>query len=549
MLALPLALSAQNALDMYQLSQGNLRGTARFMSMGGAFTALGGDLTTLNQNPGGIGVYTSSEIGATLDIDFQRTSTTDPGYPNNVNTQTKAACNNFGYVGAVQTGSDLMPFFNWGASYSRVSSFNRHYKGTLDMPTSVSNYIAANTSLLSPGYTTSDLDGYTSGYNPYQDTYAPWMSILAYNAYAINPVDPLATSGTNYTGLFNGKSSGVASFDILEQGYIDEYSINFGGNFVNTVYWGVGFGITDISYTQQAYYSEDMQNIAIPSNGTDPSTGGSAAIGTENGDGFIDLDSWKSINGTGFNFKAGVIVRPIQQFRIGAAIHTPTYYNLTSQTYSSMGFSFPKTGYEGWTETDEGYVQYTDWTMRSPWRFMVGAAGIIGRYGLVSVDYEYKAYGDMRSGARGGNTFDVINGDVQNYYRGVSTLRVGAEWRVSNNVSIRAGFAWESSPVKDGVNEGEQIIYTEGAYGTETTPSYSFDGNTIYGTCGIGYHYGNFYIDAAYVHRHRNSTFHAFDTYDLNYLNQSLPASYAATPVSQVTDNNNNLVFTLGFRF
>ncbi len=63
--------SAQTALDAYSLSQHELRGTARFMSMGGAFTALGGDLSTLNQNPGGIGVYRSSEISATLDINAQ----------------------------------------------------------------------------------------------------------------------------------------------------------------------------------------------------------------------------------------------------------------------------------------------------------------------------------------------------------------------------------------------------------------------------------------------------------------------------------------------
>ena len=31
------------------------------MSMGGAFTALGGDISTLSQNPAGIGVFRSSE--------------------------------------------------------------------------------------------------------------------------------------------------------------------------------------------------------------------------------------------------------------------------------------------------------------------------------------------------------------------------------------------------------------------------------------------------------------------------------------------------------
>ena len=99
---LSLSATAQSALDAHSLSQSGLRGTARFMSMGGAFTALGGDLSTLNQNPGGIGVYRSSEIGATLDINAQSVKSQDMNQSITRN-QTKVNCNNFGYIGAVYT--------------------------------------------------------------------------------------------------------------------------------------------------------------------------------------------------------------------------------------------------------------------------------------------------------------------------------------------------------------------------------------------------------------------------------------------------------------
>ena len=52
----PFAMQSQSAFDVYSLSQSDLRGSARFMSMAGAFGALGGDLSVLNQNPGGIGI-------------------------------------------------------------------------------------------------------------------------------------------------------------------------------------------------------------------------------------------------------------------------------------------------------------------------------------------------------------------------------------------------------------------------------------------------------------------------------------------------------------
>ena len=54
--AVPAVAAAQSPVQADALYQTELRGTARFMGMGGAFTALGGDLSTLGQNPAGIGV-------------------------------------------------------------------------------------------------------------------------------------------------------------------------------------------------------------------------------------------------------------------------------------------------------------------------------------------------------------------------------------------------------------------------------------------------------------------------------------------------------------
>ncbi|MDE6629404.1 MAG: hypothetical protein K2K36_08560, partial [Muribaculaceae bacterium] len=94
---LPAGMMAQSAVDAYNLSQTELRGTARFMSMAGAFTALGGDLSTLNQNPAGIGIYRGSEIGFTLDINMLNTKSS--GIPQGASeSKTHADVNNVGYI-------------------------------------------------------------------------------------------------------------------------------------------------------------------------------------------------------------------------------------------------------------------------------------------------------------------------------------------------------------------------------------------------------------------------------------------------------------------
>ena len=66
LISLPLMMMAQNAMDIYSMSSSQIRGTARYVSMGGAFTSLGGDPSSIVQNPAGIGVYRSSEVSASL---------------------------------------------------------------------------------------------------------------------------------------------------------------------------------------------------------------------------------------------------------------------------------------------------------------------------------------------------------------------------------------------------------------------------------------------------------------------------------------------------
>ena len=121
---LPLLMNAQDAFDVLQMSQNELRGTSRFQSMAGAFGALGGDLSVLTQNPGGIGVYRNSDVGITFSLDFNSTKS---GIDKT--NETKFNVNNVGYIGAIRLDSETVPNLNFGFTYNRLQSFNRHYFG------------------------------------------------------------------------------------------------------------------------------------------------------------------------------------------------------------------------------------------------------------------------------------------------------------------------------------------------------------------------------------------------------------------------------------
>lgn len=96
-------------MDVYKLSQQNLNGSARFMSMAGAFGALGGDLSVVNQNPGGIGVYRSSDIGMSFNVDMQIYPRQKPGWIKYGSlSQTKVRFSQAGYIGSYNLGSESL---------------------------------------------------------------------------------------------------------------------------------------------------------------------------------------------------------------------------------------------------------------------------------------------------------------------------------------------------------------------------------------------------------------------------------------------------------
>lgn len=536
-LMIPLGVFAQTAPTAFSLSRYDLRGTARYMSMGGAFTALGGDLSSLNNNPGGLGLYRKSEVGLTVDFDLQKSSSSTPTSSTNTS-QTKVYLNNIGYVGAWRLNSETVPFIQLGASYGRVASFDRAFHGQNSaMNGSLSNYIAGYTS--KENWQSEYLSGTDGNYFAYD---APWLSMLAYNSFMINGLP----GQTNYNGLWQNGTTDVSTFDVVEKGYVDEYAINFAANIQNTVYFGIGFGITDIDFSQSVYYTEDLENALIPAQRSatiydnhDDIEDGKVVDGTTTGDGGFGLDSYKHITGTGFNFKAGVIVKPINELRFGLAVHTPTYYNLTQVANGTVDYGY---GYSdgpakaSYTGTPNDYV---DFKIRTPWRLQTGVAAVLGTRFILSLDYEYRPYQSMTMKDSYGTDFKDLNSDIKTYYKAANIIRLGAEFRVSNNFSLRAGGGYESTPTKTEVKNGQEPVFTSNPDDTGVTPSYSLSNGTRYITAGLGYHIGGFYIDAAYVNKHNESTFHPYT-----------PNYYTETPVAaKNTFNSNNIVLSIGYKF
>lgn len=530
---LPLLINAQDAFDVLQMSQTELRGTSRFQSMAGAFGALGGDLSTLTQNPAGIGVYRNSDLGITFSLDFNSTK----AGVDKLN-ETKFNVNNVGYVGAIRLDSESVPNLNFGFSYNRLQSFNRHYIGGVgSIPTSMSNFIA-DEFVNVPGYTEADLY-WEDDYNPYFDGYAPWAAVTTYDMKTNNGgyVGIINANGDYMQGLYGNGTTGNAYYEVDERGHADEYNIGFGGNIANKVYFGLDFGILDLDYRSFQAYEEELTNAYVMADDIDLLE---SPIVNDNTFADWGLYNYLHTDGTGVNFKLGLIWKPIQSLRIGAAFHTPTYYDMRD-TYcvgaSLKAYQYDDMLYRADKESNDGYDYSSTYTIKTPWRFMGSLAGVIGTNGIISLDYEYVANETMRIGDDRGNDYPDVTDNVKNYFKPSHIIRIGGEYRLNPNWSLRAGYSYKTTQVEKGVDNYDFNIATVG-----TNPAYQYDNTVQNFTCGVGYRYNSFYTDLAYVHKMRESVYNAFSPINDKF-------GYEPNVSADVVDHNNRISLTLGMRF
>ena len=530
---LPLLINAQDAFDVLQMSQTELRGTSRFQSMAGAFGALGGDLSTLTQNPAGIGVYRSSDLGVTLSLDFNSTK----AGVDKIN-ETKFNVNNVGYVGAIRLNSESVPNLNFGFTYNRLQSFNRHYiGGVANIPTSMSNFVA-DEFVNVPGFTDGDLY-WDDDYNPYFDGYAPWAAVTMFDMTTQNGgyVGIINSNDGYMQGLFGQGTTGNAYYEVEERGHADEYNIGFGGNIANKLYFGLDFGILDLDYKSYQTYEEDLNNAYVMADDIDLFT---SPIINENTRADWNLTNYLHTSGTGVNFKFGLIWKPIQALRFGAAFHTPTYYDMRD-TYlvgaNLLAYEDNNLLYRASKNSNDGYNYSGTYTIKTPWHFMGSVAGVIGTNGILSLDYEYVANETMRIGDDRNNDYPDVTDNVKANFKPSHIIRIGGEYRLTPNWSVRAGYSYKTTQVEKGVDEYEYNIATVG-----TNPAYQYDNAVHNITGGLGYRYQKFYADLAYVHKMRKSVYNAFSPINDDY-------GYEPNVSADVTDHNNRISLTLGMRF
>ncbi len=171
--------------------------------------------------------------------------------------------------------------------------------------------------------------------------------------------------------------------------------------------------------------------------------------------------------GNGVSFSVGAIIKPSNEMRLGITFQSPIWYNLSEErSIFDHELIFNEEDSE-FVVPDNGGTSIFDYELNTPSRLTGSFAYIFGREGLLSFDYTYKNYQNIK--LKPTNDFAGENEDFSTLLKGTSSFRIGAEWRI-DNVSLRGGYHFDESPFEDAID-------TEHIKGYSVGVGFKFKGN------------------------------------------------------------------------
>ena len=492
------AFSQATTLDALRYSLNRNYPTARVAALGGAYSAVGGDLGVASINPAGIGVFRNGAFSFSPSIGLNHTNSEFLD-GTTLDTRPSFSLENGGVVFV----NDMRKKYrtekpstwqnlNFSITYNRLASFK-------ERSSAVGEY--ANHSLLdyfavqAKGYSEGDLFFDPNDNNSLPIASAAFDAALAYNAFLINPTED--TTDTNYFNPYHGLKR--QSHSSRTSGGIGEYGFNLAGNFADKLFIGGGVGIQAINYQNVTTWSEDDVLDTI-----------------------WDFKSFSytedlSTKGVGVNLKFGLIAQITDWWRLAASVQSPTYSRVYEKYETSISSDFDN-GDDYYFNSP--YTSEFDYRQESPLKITAGTAFFFGSKGFISLDYDYQDLSQIIH-RTDQDAFDLwaidLNHDVAETYGQVHTVRAGAEIK-SGPVAYRLGYANSTSPF--------------------VKPELTFDGDQGMQTFsgGLGFRQGSFFFDIAAIHSRSKE-----------YI---LPYSLVGGEQNGILKvrNNTNLVFTLGKR-
>ena len=472
-------LSAQNINDAVRYSDYSPFGTAAAVGLGSSIGAMGGDYSVIGINPAGIAEFRKSAFTFTPSLNTQSSdgSFKDDSSLSTTRSRSSFLVDNISFVASGGNRSGKWQTSNWAVGFSKLAEFSRDVK----------------------------IEGSTEG--SITDRFVALANSNGLDEFEAGLADESQAIFLNENNIFQSDffEDDVVTKDVFldQRGSINELSFGWAGNYDNTLNIGISAGVPFVSYSETKTYKENFQEADFSNS----------------------LEYVESLNtsGAGINFKLGLQYRAIPQVRIGAAIHSPTWYTLNDDYASSMSYQFSSNAESGGdnAKSPDGSFKYG---YTSPWK-AVGSIGSIYKIGVlrgfVNADIEYLDYKNNEfdftkhssDPIEGANTQE-INGDIDDNLGSSTNLRLGTELAYES-IRFRLGYAISSSPY---INDDE------------TSSSWS---------TGLGFRGEGFFIDLGYRRRSISEGYNAY----------TVPNAEERDGLAIINTDYGKVVATIGFTF
>jgi len=473
-LAISTTLNAQNEVDALRYSTQDNLGTARYSAMGGAFGSLGGEFSALSLNPAGIGMYQFSEFTFTPTFNLNRTKS----YFNGTNTadyNTGLDIGNLGLVFTIPKGDTDWKRINIAIGWNQLTSYDRNiiiegHNNTSSLADNILEYAQGNT---------------IDNLNSFHGSPAFWSDLIDLeNNDTINGW--YANDNGSYISHISSNSNKMQAKHIQTSGGENEFVFSAGGSYNEQLYIGASIGFPSINYYENTIYSEHSFEDTI------------------NGLNGFDYQEELTTYGNGMNLKVGAIFRVNESFKIGASVHSPTYYNI-EETYSTL----ITTHFNEVSYTEDSPVNYFEYKLQTPWKANLSASTILNNNILISGDYEIIDYSSVRMNSDS-YRFTDENEIISNLYQKTENIKIGAEMNIKPFI-LRTGYAKIGSAFANKDFSRENFSY------------------------GLGINNGGYYFDIAYVLSQG--------------ANEHLLYSEEYIAPTSLVNTNHSLIFTIGFRY
>lgn len=446
--------------DALRLAIDNITGTARYKAMNGAFGALGGDLSALNQNPAGSIFFNNNLATGTISYFGVHNKSKYFGTQTNSN-DNSLDLNQIGVVFVFdnQNIDDDWKKFTFALNYENTNNYNNSVFSAGTNPyNSIGNYFL-NFAQGVPLNVLTDLN-YNQLYFNEQQAY------LGFDTYMFEPFMGNPNNVDYYTNIPVGGNFYQENY-VNTDGYNGKLIANFATSFKNKLFLGanLNFRFVDI-----------LKNFTIYERNNNPLYEEGSTIGE------IRFDNQLYTFGAGFSLNVGAIYKPSENVRLGLSYESPTWYRLTDQL--TQGVVTSSINNQDGIPRPNSYhdtQEYLPYTVQTPDKWTGSLAYIFGKKGLLSADVSLKNYANTRFKPKYEQPYIGLNSRMNSILDNAIEVRLGGEYKIKQ-FALRGGYRFDQSPYKVDQTFGDLTGYSGG----------------------IGYTFGENRIDMAYAHEYRN---------------------------------------------